>query len=252
MKLPAVALVAAVSYRAGDNPAATIPERSASSMTASPSDPADEKAALRKQAATRRRELMAANPDAAARLAAQTEIIADIIAGLTTDSAMTGGSGGGGESGAVVAAYMPIRSELSPLPLVTALIGRGLVTAMPETPEPGRPLVFRRWAPGDALVDGPYGTRQPSPTADILTPGVVLAPMLAFDAGCRRLGYGGGFYDRTLGGLRAAGSAVTAIGIAFDGQLVDKVPVGPYDIALDAVLTPSGLRWADNQQPGEA
>ena len=123
---------------------------------------------------------------------------------------------------------------------------------MPETPEPGRPLVFRRWAPGDALVDGPYGTQQPSPTADILTPGVVLAPMLAFDAGCRRLGYGGGFYDRTLGGLRAAGSAVTAIGIAFDGQLVDKVPVGPYDIALDAVLTPSGLRWADNQQPGEA
>lgn len=247
MKLPAVALVAAVSFRADDSPAAIIPERSASSMTAPPSDPADEKAALRKQAATRRRELTTSDPDAAARLAAQ----ADIIAEHTRDSAKTGGNGGGGEGAAVVAAYMPIRSELSPLPLVTALIGRGLVTAMPETPEPGQPLVFRRWAPGEALVDGPYGTQQPPPTAEILTPGVVLAPMLAFDAGCRRLGYGGGFYDRTLGALRAAGRAVTAIGIAFDGQLVDKVPVGPYDIALDAVLTPSGLRWADNQQPGE-
>ena len=247
MKLPAVALVAAVSFRADDSPAAIIPERSASSMTAPPSDPADEKVALRKQAATRRRELTTSDPDAAARLAAQ----ADIIAEHTRDSAKTGGNGGGGEGAAVVAAYMPIRSELSPLPLVTALIGRGLVTAMPETPEPGQPLVFRRWAPGEALVDGPYGTQQPPPTAEILTPGVVLAPMLAFDAGCRRLGYGGGFYDRTLGALRAAGRAVTAIGIAFDGQLVDKVPVGPYDIALDAVLTPSGLRWADNQQPGE-
>ena len=74
--------------------------------------------------------------------------------------------------------------------------------------------------------------------------------MLAFDSGCRRLGYGGGFYDRTLGALRGAGRRVTAIGIAFDGQLVDKVPVGPHDVALDAVLTPSGLRPADNRQSG--
>jgi 5-formyltetrahydrofolate cyclo-ligase len=66
--------------------------------------------------------------------------------------------------------------------------------------------------------------------------------MLAFDSDCWRLGYGGGFYDRTLAGLRGGGRSVTAIGIAFDGQLVDKVPVGPFDVALDAVLTPSGLR----------
>ena len=142
--------------------------------------------------------------------------------------------------------------EGSPLPLVTALVGRGIATAMPETPAPGIPLVFRRWAPGDDLVDGPYGTKQPSAAADILTPSLILAPMLAFDSGFRRLGYGGGFYDRTLGALRGAGRQVTAIGIAFDGQLVDKVPAGPYDAALDAVLTPSGLRPADNQQPGGA
>lgn len=209
-------------------------------MTATPSDPADAKQAMRKQAATHRRDLMADDPDAPARLAAQLGIVADILAGMVPAN---------GED-AVVAAYMPIRSELSPLPLVAALVEHGVATAMPETPAPGNPLVFRRWAPGDDLVDGPYATKQPSTAADILTPSLVLAPMLAFDSGCRRLGYGGGFYDRTLGALRGAGRRVTAIGIAFDGQLVDKVPVGPYDVALDAVLTPSGLRSADNRQSG--
>ena len=211
-------------------------------MTAPHSDPADAKAALRKQAAAHRRGLMAADPDAPARLAAQAGILVDRLAGI----------GDKAPDSAVVAAYLPIRSELSPLPLVTALAGRGIVTAMPETPAPGNPLVFRRWTPGDDLVDGPYGTHQPAPVADILVPALILAPMLAFDAGCWRLGYGGGFYDRTLAALRGAGRQVTAIGIAFDGQLVDKVPVGPYDVALDAVLTPSGIRAADNQQPGGA
>jgi len=219
-------------------------------MTAPHSDPADAKAALRKQAAAHRRGLMANDPDAPARLAAQAGILADMLADAHAD--IHGGTGGQAAGSAAVAAYLPIRSELSPLPLVTALAGHGVVTAMPETPAPGNPLVFRRWTPGDDLVDGPYGTQQPSPAADVLVPDLILAPMLAFDSGCWRLGYGGGFYDRTLAALRAAGRRVTAIGIAFDGQLVDKVPVGPYDVALDAVLTPSGLRAAENQQPGGA
>ena len=201
-------------------------------------DPAAAKAGLRTQATSRRKHLMTSDPDAPARLAAQ----ADIICALARRQ----------DPACIVAAYLPIRSELSPLPLVATVVAQGIVTAMPETPSPGNALVFRRWTPGDDLVDGPYGTRQPPPTAPVVVPGVILAPMLAFDAACRRLGYGGGFYDRTLGGLRADGRAVTAIGIAFDGQLVDKVPVGPHDMALDAVLTPSGLRWADNQQLGEA
>ena len=186
------------------------------------------KADLRKQAAPRRTALMESDPDAPARLAAQASIIINIAQREATAG--------------IVAAYMPILSELSPLPLVLALVAQGIVTAMPETPAPGCPLVFRRWTPGDDLVNGPYDTRQPSPAAPIVKPEVILAPMLAFDSDCWRLGYGGGFYDRTLAGLRAAGHNVTAIGIAFDGQLVDKVPVGPFDVALDAVLTPSGLR----------
>ena len=202
-------------------------------MQDTPSDPAAAKAELRQQAAIARKALVNADPEAPARLAAQS----DIIMRMVQDERPAG----------VVAAYMPIRSELSPLRLVAALVAQGIVTAMPETPSPGQPLIFRRWAPGDDLVDGPYGTSQPSPAAPVMVPQVILAPMLAFDSACWRLGYGGGFYDRTLAGLRDAGQRVTAIGIAFDGQLVDKVPVGPFDMPLDAVLTPSGLRAGATQ-----
>jgi len=202
-------------------------------MQDTPSDPAAAKAELRQQAAIARKALVNADPEAPARLAAQSEIIMRMVQD--------------GRPAGVVAAYMPIRSELSPLRLVAALVAQGIVTAMPETPSPGHPLIFRRWAPGDDLVDGPYGTSQPSPAAPVMVPRVILAPMLAFDSACWRLGYGGGFYDRTLAGLRDAGQRVTAIGIAFDGQLVDKVPVGPFDMPLDAVLTPSGLRAGATQ-----
>ena len=202
-------------------------------MQDTPSDPAAAKAELRQQAAIARKALVNADPEAPARLAAQS----DIIMRMVQDERPAG----------VVAAYMPIRSELSPLRLVAALVAQGIVTAMPETPSPGQPLIFRRWGPGDDLVDGPYGTSQPSPAALVMVPRVILAPMLAFDSACWRLGYGGGFYDRTLAGLRDAGQRVTAIGIAFDGQLVDKVPVGPFDMPLDAVLTPSGLRAGATQ-----
>ena len=148
------------------------------------SDPADAKAALRKDAARTRAALAAGDPDAADRLAAQAGIIAAL-------------AGEGQDHPGIVAAYLPIRSELSPLPLVVALVAAGINTAMPVTPEPGRPLVFRSWAPGDDLADGPYKTKQPLP-APAAIPTVVLAPMLAFDDEGWRLGYGGGFYDRTL------------------------------------------------------
>ena len=192
----------------------------------SKADPAEAKAALRKIASKTRLAAASSQPSAADDLAAQAETL---IARYGTG---------------IYAAYLPIRSELSPLPLVAALQAAGIVTAMPITPEPGLPLVFHQWAPGDVLDEGPYGTTQPTLSAPIVTPSVILAPMLAYDDGCWRLGYGGGFYDRTIGGLRAAGHTVTAIGIAYAEQHVGHVPTGPYDMALDAVLTPSGLRHA--------
>lgn len=200
-------------------------------MSHAPSDPVDAKAALRKKAAQQRAALAASDPDAAERLAVQAGIIAAL-------------ADGGQDQAGIVAAYLPIRSELSPLPLVAALVAAGLTTAMPVTPEPGHPLLFRAWAPGDDLADGPYNTKQPLMSAAAVIPTVILAPMLAFDGGGWRLGYGGGFYDRTIGALRAAGRHVCALGIAYDGQHVAEVPTGPYDMRLDGVLTPSGLRSA--------
>lgn len=198
-------------------------------MSHSLSDPAEAKAALRKDAARHRAALAAGDPDAANRLAAQAGIIAAL-------------AGEGQEDAGIVAAYLPIRSELSPLPLVSALVAAGVVTAMPVTPETGHPLLFRAWAPGDDLAEGPYNTQQPPATAPQVVPTVILAPMLAFDDEGWRLGYGGGFYDRTLAGLRAEGHRVCTLGIAYDGQHVATVPTGPFDMRLDGVLTPSGLR----------
>jgi 5-formyltetrahydrofolate cyclo-ligase len=187
----------------------------------------DEKVAMRTAASRRRAELAAAMPDANQALVAH----ADAVLAL---------AGGG-----IMAGYLPIRSELSPLPLMRALVGAGCATAMPITPPPGNPLVFCRWAPGDPLVDGPYNTRQPPDDGNPVTPGLILAPMLAFDDAARRLGYGGGFYDRTLAKIRDGGHAVTAIGIAYDEQQTDRVPTGPHDMKLDGVLTPAGLRLVE-------
>ena len=237
MSLPAVALVVAVF------PAHPVHLTGRRLMSNLPVDPAADKTALRKEAAATRAALAKQEPDAADRLAGHAGHIADLAAAdlATADPAM----------GGVVAAYLPIRSELSPLPLVAALTARGVVTAMPVTPEPENPLSFHQWAAGDVLVDGPYRTQQPSADAPRVTPSIILAPMLAFDAACWRLGYGGGFYDRTLAGLRAAGRSVIAIGIAYDGQQVDQVPTGPYDMALDAVLTPSGMIQPQASTSGE-
>jgi 5-formyltetrahydrofolate cyclo-ligase len=182
-----------------------------------------EKVACRKRAAIKRAKLARATPDAAISLACHAN---DLVARF--------GCG-------IYAGYMPIRTELSPLVLLENLVGFGCGVALPITPREGQPLRFHRWQIGGLLDDGPYGTKQPPANNDKCTPDVILAPMLAFDAGGWRLGYGGGFYDRTVAGLRATGQKVVLIGIAYDEQTLDKIPVGPYDIPLDVVLSPAGL-----------
>ena len=186
-------------------------------------DPAGAKAQMRKQAAKIRQQEADNHPDAAERLAGYCHLLLD-----------TFGRG-------VYAAYLPIRSEISPLPLIAALHDAGQATAMPVTPAEGQPLSFRLWAVGDVLEDGPYGTRQPPVGGKTVLPDVILAPLLAFDLGGWRLGYGGGFYDRTIADFAARGHQASVVGLAYDGQKLDKVPVGPYDMPLDAVLSPSGL-----------
>ena len=146
------------------------------------------------------------------------------------------------EDGDIVAGFWPIKSELDPRPLMAALTRLGMGNALPATPAAGMPLIFHAWKDGDAVIDGLYGTSEPEPAAPVVTPKLILVPMLAFDDMGYRLGYGGGFYDRTLAQIRAEGNRVRCVGVAYDCQHVEQVPIGIYDAVLDGVLTESGLR----------
>jgi 5-formyltetrahydrofolate cyclo-ligase len=138
-------------------------------------------------------------------------------------------------TGSVVSGFWPMGEEIDLRPLLHALHAKGHTIALPVTPRRGEPLTFRGWQPGDALVPERFGTMRP--IGEILMPDVLLVPLLAFDASGARLGYGGGFYDRTLAGLPDR----FRLGCAFAAQQVDAVPVGPYDIRLDAVATENGI-----------
>ncbi|RLL65352.1 5-formyltetrahydrofolate cyclo-ligase [Paenirhodobacter hankyongi] len=135
-------------------------------------------------------------------------------------------------AGAPLAGYMPIRTEIDPRPAMAAHFGP---VAVPVIEGTGLPLRFHRWTPDCVMCDGPFGAAIPA-EAEEVTPRVLIVPLLAFDRRGFRLGYGGGFYDRTLEGLRAAGP-VTAIGFAFAAQEVEEVPTEPTDAALDLIVT---------------
>jgi 5-formyltetrahydrofolate cyclo-ligase len=138
-----------------------------------------------------------------------------------------------------IAAYLPIRSEIDTMPLLHALRGLGLRTCLPVVVAPGQPLQFRAWSPGDAMERDKFGTAFPGRGEPVL-PQVLIVPLLAFDGACRRLGYGGGYYDRTLAMLRAGGD-VRAIGFAYAAQRVAEVPHDVRDAVLDAVVTERGI-----------
>jgi 5-formyltetrahydrofolate cyclo-ligase len=140
---------------------------------------------------------------------------------------------------AVVSGFLAIGEEIDPAPLMLRLEREGYTLALPVMEAKGKPLVFRAWAPGDPLAEVMWGIREPLAAAPVVEPDVVLGPLLAFDAAGYRLGYGGGFYDRTLARLRAM-KPVVSIGLAYDEQRVDAVPHSSYDERLDWVLTPSG------------
>lgn len=140
---------------------------------------------------------------------------------------------------AVVSGFHPYVTEISVLPLLARLNSMGWVSCLPIVTGNGQPLVFRGWAPGDPLVRGAMDIKVPSDDAPEVVPDVLLVPMLAFDRQGYRLGYGGGFYDRTLALLRKS-RPVTAIGVAFAAQEMDHVPRGLHDEALDAILTEAG------------
>jgi len=138
--------------------------------------------------------------------------------------------------GAIVAGYSPINSELDPFPLMRALADRGAVLALPVIIARDHALIFRVWEADEGLVRGPFGIFQPSSDADEVDPDIVLVPLAAFDRAGHRIGYGRGYYDRTLQNLRAT-KKITVIGVGFAVQEIETVPRLPHDEQLDCVLT---------------
>ncbi|MGY6549544.1 MAG: 5-formyltetrahydrofolate cyclo-ligase [Roseinatronobacter sp.] len=156
----------------------------------------------------------------------------------------------------VLSGYIPMRGELDPIPSLQRWPGN---TCLPVVTGKGHALSFVEWSPGAPLTDGSFGTRIPAQGA-ALRPDIVIVPLLAFDRQLYRLGYGGGFYDRTLQDLRAgagghggggAGSvkraermrAVVAIGFACSELMVADLPRDSHDQPLDAIATPDGVIW---------
>lgn len=140
-----------------------------------------------------------------------------------------------------IAGYWPMGEEADVRPLMTALVERGHRVALPRVAGRDAPLRFLRWRPGDVLEPGYGGIAEPRAGGEEIAPRALLVPLLAFDRAGRRLGYGGGFYDRTLAHLRRAGP-IQAIGIAYADQEVDSLPHGDHDERLDWIVTETGCR----------
>ena len=142
---------------------------------------------------------------------------------------------------AIVAGVIPLPREPDVMPAWHELHRRGHVMGFPETTAAGEALLFRRWEPGSSLVAGRFGTLYPD--GPEIVPDIVFVPLLAWDRRLARIGYGGGYYDRTLASLPAA----VAIGFGFASQEVALVPTGPYDVPLDAMVTDRDVVTAGDQ-----
>lgn len=139
----------------------------------------------------------------------------------------------------IISGYCPIRTEIDVFPLMRTLRSAGHRLCVPVIEAAGAPLRFREWHPGSEMIEGPFGAEVPAEGA-WLEPHLLLVPLLAFDRTGYRLGYGGGFYDRTLERLRALRRTL-AVGIAYAAQEVEAVPHEATDQPLDAIVTERGL-----------
>ena len=142
--------------------------------------------------------------------------------------------------GAIVSGYWPIRDEFDVMPVMRRLSGAGYRCALPYVDKKQHVLIFREWRPGTVMLEGSFRIPEPTEEAAVLTPSLLLVPLLAYDSEGFRLGYGGGYYDGALADLRAADGPVLAVGMAFSEQLVERVPHGTRDQQLDWIVTERG------------
>jgi 5-formyltetrahydrofolate cyclo-ligase len=191
-------------------------------MADSDKSPEPLKAVLRRAAIERRDALPPAERLAAAQAIAEQGLPVAIVPGI------------------IVSGFSPLKSEISPLPLLRRLADAGASLALPAVVGRGRPLIMRAWSFGAPLVSGVWGIREPPADAPELFPDILIVPLLAFDRCGHRIGYGAGYYDMTISRLRAM-KAILAIGIAFAAQEIAVVPATPRDARLDLVLTEHGI-----------
>jgi 5-formyltetrahydrofolate cyclo-ligase len=140
--------------------------------------------------------------------------------------------------GITLGVYWPFQAEFDPRPLIDRLIAAGFAAALPAVVDKKGPLEYRAWRPGDPLVDGVWNIPIPE-KRDIVVPQAVLAPLVGFDRQCYRLGYGGGYFDRTLAALAPR---PRAIGVGFELSLLDTTHPQPHDIPMDLIVTEANLR----------
>jgi 5-formyltetrahydrofolate cyclo-ligase len=138
--------------------------------------------------------------------------------------------------GAIVSGFMPMKSEINPLPLLKRLAAEGAALALPVVAGRGKPLIMRAWEFGSALETGVWGISQPKPDAPEVDPDILIVPLACFDRSGHRIGYGAGYYDMTINRLRRR-KPVTALGIGFATQEISRVPATERDARLDFVLT---------------
>ena len=136
-----------------------------------------------------------------------------------------------------ISAYWPVADEIDVRPLMLRLFKCGHMIFLPVVQGPTAPLLFRKWTPDTELFDGGFGTSIPGPDSVEGIPSVLLVPILAFDGEGFRLGYGGGFYDRTLQSFRDKKAGVISVGVAYEAQFVTKLPIEEHDQRLDFVVT---------------
>ena len=175
------------------------------------------KAALRAQTLAKRDALPAAERQAAAETIATRAFPVEV-------------------AGTIVSGFMPMKTEINPLPLLRKLADAGAQMALPAIAGRGKPLIMRAWKIGDPLKAGQWGIREPTPEAAEVAPDILIVPLAAFDRAGHRIGYGAGYYDMTIKALRAK-KKVVAIGVAFAAQEIAKVPATTRDARLDLVLT---------------
>lgn len=140
---------------------------------------------------------------------------------------------------AVVAGYYPVRAEMDVMPLLSALLARGYRCALPVIEERNKPLLFRTWDEGTPVKEGHFTIPEPDPAfSKLVTPDVLIVPMLAFDANGNRLGYGAGHYDRTLACMA---KKPLLVGVAYEFSQVEAVPAEAHDVKMDIIVTDGGL-----------